>query len=118
MSNYWIRDNGQNTLKGIEGDADNPAVLPDILILDLLSEGNQKAREDFLTIVPTLSQEEQDRLNNLYAFSTPPRAYPQDREDQFQSSMNSLIVRTGGGALPNQKTNTSSNNTSKLKVRI
>ena len=118
MPNYWIRDNGQNTLKGIAGDMDNPAVLPDTLILDLLSEGNQKAREDYLTIVPTMTQTEQDRLNNLYAFSTPPRVYPQDREDQFQGSMNSLVVRTGGGALPNQKTNTPSNHTSKLKVRI
>ena len=118
MPNYWIRDNGQNTLKGVEGDMDNPAVLPDLLILDLLSEGNQKAREDFLAILPTMTQIEQDRLNNLYAFSTPPRVYPQDREDNFQSSMNSLIVRTGGGALPNQKTNTTFNNTSKLKVRI
>ena len=24
MSNYWIRENGQNTLKGVTGDFENP----------------------------------------------------------------------------------------------
>ena len=54
MANYWIRENGQNTLSGVEGEENRP-VLPDHLILEFLSDGNQKARDDFLQLLPTMS---------------------------------------------------------------
>lgn len=117
MSNYWIRSNGQNTLKGVEGDPENPPVLPDHLILEFLSDGNQKARDDFNALLPSMSDLERERLSTLFAFSTKPQKYVQEIEDGFQSSMNNLLVRSSNQRLPHAKSNTSTS-TSKLIVRL
>lgn len=114
--NYWIRKTGVNTLKGVEGDPDNPPLLPSYLILEFLSDGNQKARDDFLALLPSMSEEEQERLNEIYAFSKAPQKYDQKIEDDFQSSMNKLSIRTSNTGLINQKVNTTTTN--KLKVRL
>jgi hypothetical protein len=117
MSNFWIRETGQNTLSGVEGDFYNRPVLPDYLIIEFLSDGNQKARDDFQALLPSMLPEEQERLNHLYAFSTPPRDHQQLIEDKFQGSMNKLKVNTSQ-RLPNQSTNQSLNVRSGLKVRL
>ena len=114
MSNYWIRDNGQNTLKGVEGDLDNLPVLPAHLILEFLSDGNQKARDDFQALLPSMTDLERARLEEIYAFSTPPRKYTQTVEDDFQSSMTTRI-NMGNTHLP-KTINVSSNKRSKLRV--
>lgn len=113
MSNFWIRPNGQNTLKGIEDDPTNPAVLPAYLILEFLSNDNQKARDDFLAVLPMMNEEEKLRLEEIYAFSTSPKDYPQIVEDNFQKSMGTRI-NLGNNHLP--KTVNNSNQRSKLRV--
>ncbi len=100
MSNFWIREDGQNTLKGVEGDSTNKPVLPASLILDFLSDDNQKARDDFISLLPSMTIEEQKRLNEIYIFSTKPKLYPQIIEDNFQSSMNNLRVNNANSHLP------------------
>ena len=114
MSNYWIRENGQNTLKGVNGDFENPLILPDHLILEFLSDGNQKAREDFQALLSSMLPEEQDRLRAIYAYSTPPRKYTQAIEDDFQSSM-APKVNLGNNHLP-KTVNKSTNKRTKLRV--
>lgn len=115
--NYWIRKTGVNTLKGIEGDPDNPPILPAYLIMEFLSDGNQKARDDFLALLPSMTELEQERLNEIYAFSRAPQKYDQVVEDDFQKSMNKLVIRNPNRNLINQQTN-QSNPKSKLKVRL
>jgi hypothetical protein len=115
MSNFWIREDGQNTLEGVEYDPNTKPVLPSHLILDLLSEDNQKARDDFLTILPTMTLDEQERLNEIFAISTKPKLYPQIQEDNFQSSMNNLRINNANSHLPHN-VNTSSNQRTKLRV--
>jgi hypothetical protein len=114
MSNYWIRDNGQNTLKGVTGDFENPPLLPDHLILEFLSDGNQKARDDFQALLSSMLPEEQGRLETIYAYSTPPRKYTQTIEDDFQSSMTTR-VNLGNNHLP-KTVNKSTNKRTKLRV--
>ena len=116
--NYWIRKTGANTLKGVEGDPDNPPVLPSYLIIEFLSDGNQKARDDFLALLPSMSEEEQERLNVIYAFSKEPQKYDQEVEDNFQTSMNKLFIRSSNTGLINQRANPNSSPKSKLKVRL
>jgi len=113
MENFWIRPNGQNTLKGVEGDLTNPPLLPAQLILDFLSDNNQKARDDFLAILPSMTEDERERLESIYAFSTKPKDYPQIIEDKFQKSM-STRINAGNNHLP--KTVNKSTPRSKLRV--
>jgi len=114
VSNYWIRESGQNTLKGVEGDPDNPPVLPANIILEFLSDGNQKARDDFQALLPSMTYEEQLRLNEIFSFSTSPKEFPQIVEDKFQKAM-APRVNSGFGNLP-KTVNDSSNRRTKLRV--
>ncbi len=113
MENFWIRPDGQNTLKGVEEDITNPPILPSYLILEFLSNDNQKARDDFLRLLPSMSEEEQLRLKEIYAFSTKPKDYPQIVEDKFQKTMGTRI-NMGNNHLP--KTNNKSPQRTKLRV--
>lgn len=113
MSNFWIRPDGENTLKGVEDDPTNKPVLPAYLILEFLSNDNQKARDDFNALLPSMSAEEQHRLREIYAFSTAPKDYPQIVEDRFQKAMTPR-VNMGNNHLP--KTVNKSNQRSKLRV--
>ena len=113
MENFWIRPDGQNTLKGVEDDLTNKPVLPAYLILEFLSNDNQKARDDFLAILPMMTEEEQYRLQEIYAFSTKPKDYPQIVEDKFQRPMTTR-VNMGNNHLP--KTVNKSTQRSKLRV--
>jgi uncharacterized iron-regulated protein len=115
MENFWIRPDGQNTLKGVEDDPTNLPVLPAYLILEFLSNDNQKARDDFLKLLPSMTEDEQYRLEEIYAFSTKPKDYPQIVEDNFQKAMGTR-VNLGNNHLPNKAVNTSSNQRSKLRV--
>lgn len=119
MSNYWVLPNGINTLSGVFEDPDNQPQLPDELILEFLSDGNQKARDDFQALLPTMTELEQERLNLLWAYSRKPDKYQSVLEDDFQTSMNTLRVNNPSmRRLPSQATNNSSNARSALVVRI
>jgi len=118
MSNFWVRETGQNTLKGVEDDFSNSPVLPSYLILEFLSDGNQKARDDFQALLPSMLPEEQDRLLNIWSFSMKPRDNEQVIEDKFQKSLNNLRINKTNRHLPNQSTNQSLNVRSRLKVRL
>lgn len=114
MSNFWVRPDGTNTLAGVEDDPTNKPVLPAYLILEFLSDDNQKARDDFLALLGSMSEDEQARLNEIYAFSTAPKEYPQIVEDKFQKAMGTRI-NMGNNHLP-KTVNNSSNQRSKLRV--
>lgn len=91
MSNWWYDNQGRNNLAGIPGDPENPAILPDDVIVDLLIR-IPIAKRDFQTLVPLMSADEQARLTALVARN--PRTlkpFPYDdqtQEDQFMKSQN------------------------------
>jgi hypothetical protein len=89
--NWWVDNQGRNNLAGIPGDPDNPAVLPDYLIVDLLIN-IPLAKTDFQLLVPTMSPAEQVRLNGLVArYPITLQPFPfndQQVEDRFMASQN------------------------------
>jgi len=62
--NWWIDNQGRNNLAGIPGDPDNPAILPDDVIIDILIN-IPVAKQDFQNMLPYLTGAEQARLNAL-----------------------------------------------------
>lgn len=89
--NWWFDNQGRNNLAGIPGDPDNPAILPDDVIVNLLINV-PIAKRDFVALVPLMTAEEQDRLNGLVA-RNPLTLQPfpfndQEVEDRFMKSQN------------------------------
>jgi hypothetical protein len=89
--NWWYDNQGRNNLAGIPGDPDNPAVLPDYLIVEILINV-PIAKLDFQRVVPLMSPAEQERLNGLVA-RNPLTLQPfpfndQRQEDLFMASQN------------------------------
>ena len=89
--NWWIDNQGRNNLAGIPGDPNNPAILPDNVIVDFLIN-IPLAKHDFQRLVPLMSAEEQTRLNDLVA-QNPITLQPfpfndQAVDDRFMASMN------------------------------
>jgi hypothetical protein len=115
MGNFWIRESGLNTLKGVEGESDNRPILPDLLIVNMLNE-NQQARDDFEKLFPTMTATEQERLLELFSYSRPPLEYPQVIEDRVQKKLNNLVVRSASN-LP-RTVNRSDNSYSGPVVRL
>lgn len=66
FGNFWIDNNGRNTLKGVPDDPDNPVILPDEYIINALRTSTL-ARTDWNKMYPALLPEEQERLDNLVA---------------------------------------------------
>jgi len=64
--NFWIDNNGRNTLRGIPGDPNNPAVLPDFHIINALQR-TQTAHTDLQKLLPILLPEERERIETLVA---------------------------------------------------
>lgn len=96
--NFWIDNNGNNTLRGIPGDPDNPAVLPDFHIVNALQR-TQRAHDDLQKILPTLLPEEQERINDLialnpYLVKTIDKTAPSD--DNVQKRFNDIPVYFAG----------------------
>lgn len=89
--NWWYDNQGRNNLAGIPGDPDNPAVLPDYLIVEFLIRV-PIAKRDFLAVVPLMSPAEQVRLNGLVARNPSTlKPFPfndQQQEDRFMASQN------------------------------
>ena len=106
IGEWWFYPTGENTLRGAYDDIDNPPMLPDYLIIDLIMT-IPEARASFERIVPQMLPGEQDRLwpliregcgvslaNDYVAV-----------EDNFQRAQNTGGVRTcgprgGGGWAP------------------
>lgn len=89
--NWWYDNQGRNNLAGIPGNADNPAILPDHVIVDLLIRV-PLAKHDFLVLVPTMLPEERVRLNDLVArnpIALQPFPFNDQRvDDIFMASQN------------------------------
>ena len=64
--NFWINNNGVNTLKGVPDDPDNLPRLPDKYIVDAFSR-TQQAHDDYYKLKPALLPEEQERIEALLA---------------------------------------------------
>lgn len=98
MSNWWVDSQGRNNLKGVPGDPSNPPVLSDGTILEFLKKYDV-ARADFFSLLPSMTAEEQERLNGLVS-SNPSVLYsdpaPQVREDRVQKKFNTAGIRTVG----------------------
>lgn len=89
--NWWYDNQGRNNLAGIPGDPENPAVLPDHIIVELLVS-IPIAKQDFQSLVPGMRPDEQVRLNALVA-RNPLTLQPfpfndQEVEDRFMRSQN------------------------------
>lgn len=98
VSNWWIDNLGRNTLSGIPCDPTNPAILSDRYIICFLRT-IPKAYEDFFRILPTMTPEEQDRLNALLVcnpFSLTCRPDPKVYSDGFQRRQNTVGIQTVG----------------------
>lgn len=93
---WWISDNGQNMLKGIEGDNDNPPRLEADMIAYLLTT-IPAARTSFNFWYPRLLPDEQARLDDITQGL--PQHIALDYKaisDNFQKSQNTAGVRTAG----------------------
>jgi len=89
--NWWFDDQDRNNLAGIPGDPDNPAILPDHIIVEFLINV-PVAKQDFQTLVPLMLPMEQARLNDLVA-RNPIALQPfpfndQQIDDRFMASQN------------------------------
>ena len=62
---WWHSDDGENMLRGVITDPDNPPRLPDDYIMAFLTR-IPEARDAFNRMVPNMLWEEQERLNALY----------------------------------------------------
>jgi hypothetical protein len=93
--NWWFDNQGRNNLAGIPGDPDNPAILTDDVIVDLLINV-PIAKKDFEALVPNMTADEQVRLNGLVArYPITLQPFPfndQEVEDNFMRSQNTAGV--------------------------
>jgi hypothetical protein len=101
MANWWFDEQGRNNLAGIPGDTDNPAVLPDHVILDFLLN-IPAAKEAFKATVPLMSVDEQARLNGIVA-RNPLALAPFSFNDQQQSDVFMSLQNTPGVRDPNRR---------------
>jgi len=100
---WWYYENGENALAGVEGDPDNPPVLGDWLIINLLTTVPE-SRASFDRIVPNMLPDEQTRLYGLrdQGIAVDVAIDYKKASDDFQKVQNTAGVRTcgprGGGS--------------------
>jgi len=93
---WWHNDAGDNLLKGVEGEVDNPIRLEDDYIIDFLQR-IQPARDSFNRLVPSMLIEEQVRLNAIAeGLAQLKGADYKEIEDNFQKSQNTVGIHTSG----------------------
>lgn len=95
MAEWWLNNSQDNLLKGVEGDEDNLPRLSDEAIVDFLRR-IPAARLSFNRLVPSMLEEEQERLRLLARSAQFVMLDPQTAEDNFQSGQNKAGVRTTG----------------------
>jgi len=90
---WWYDDTGENLLKGVEDDPDNPIRLEGNLIVDFLCT-IPAALESFNRLVPLMLVDEQTRLNAL-AYGIPKYNFQNSKtfHDNVQSKWNKSGVR-------------------------
>jgi len=90
---WWYDDSGNNLLKGVEDDPDNPISLHSDYIVDFLST-IPAAVDSFNRVVPNMLPEEQDRLWPLLE-GIPKYTYqdPKTFNDTVQNNWNRSGVR-------------------------
>lgn len=93
----WWMDGERNNLGGIPSDGVtiNTAILPDHFIVDFLRR-IPAARDSFERLVPTMSPEEQTRLQRLWDSAMARELSDSIRDDRFQNRWNRQGVRTAG----------------------
>jgi hypothetical protein len=100
MPEFWINAEGQNMLKGVEGDFDNPLMLPDDYIVAFLLH-IPNARASFDRLFPALLPEEQTRLDPLRNTAASGMFLDEvEASDRLQALVNTVGVRRGGGWAP------------------
>ena len=94
---WWFTSNKVNSLQGIPGDEDNPAILADDAIATFLVT-YPEAVNSCLRILPTLLPEEQERINLLLrqARAVGPTLDPFILSDRIQNQWNKRGIRTAG----------------------
>lgn len=98
MTNFWIRNNTINTLKGVEEDETNKPLLPASMIHEFLNQ-YADARKGLLELLPTMLPEEQERLQAIIDACPNVMNDKKDHqttEDTFQSHLNKPIIRFPG----------------------
>lgn len=100
MAEWWVDGTGQNMLEGIPDDTDNPAKLTNAEITWILQR-IPAARSSFDRILPTLTADEQTRLN-IIADTAGAHLIVDDQDamDRVQHKWNTAGVRRGGGFRP------------------
>ena len=101
MGNWWFDNQGRNNLSGIPGDPDNPAVLPDDMIVNLLTN-IPIAKQDFYVLVPLMPAAEQVRLRGLVA-RNPATLQPFPNNDQDQADILMAGLNKPGVHDPNNR---------------
>ena len=93
--NWWVKDNGVVTLKGVDDDDDNPPILTAEEIAYFLRTSGD-ARLAYNEIYPTLLPAEQDRLDAIIEDNPRMTELVNDRQsflDNVQSKANRAGVR-------------------------
>jgi hypothetical protein len=96
MWDWWIADDGDNWLKGVENDPDNPIRLTNALIASLLSS-IPEARDSFNYWFPLMLPREQERL--LIVIQGLPQLLALDPvaySDNFQYIINTAGIHVAG----------------------
>jgi hypothetical protein len=98
MSNFWINEQGVNTLRGEYDNPSNPLRLPDDIVLEFLKT-YPEARNGLHALYPNMTQGERERLESFAAFFKPNTPQPDPEqivEDKFQTKANDLRVNARG----------------------
>ena len=95
MAEWWINNSGQNFLKGIPGDTDNPALLDDQTIATFFNKYPQ-AVASYQRMRLGLLDEEQERLDALLSMALALNTEPHSFSDAVQNNWNKVGVRTAG----------------------
>ena len=94
MGEWWLNNSGLNLLKGVEDDEDNPIRLSSVMILSFLRT-IPAARDSFNRLMPSMLEEEQERLRGLAISAQFVQPDYKAVEDAFQSAQNKAGVHAG-----------------------
>jgi hypothetical protein len=93
---FWICDDGDNWLKGVDGDVNNPPRLEPEMIQSILV-AIPEARESYNYWFPKMLPKEQERLNQIVQGAAQfIEEDPQTISDNFMKTLNTMGVHTCG----------------------
>lgn len=96
-SEWWVNNVGENLLKGVEDDVDNPFMLPDEYIQDFFTR-IPASRASYERLYPFLLPEEQARIQSLYTFALSAATTLDEKAltDRIQHKWNTAGIHTTG----------------------